>query len=125
MCIRDSKPRSSLRRRRGRAVSRSRRGPDPEERRTDGAAQPTAQPTPLLALAEGREEAALAGAPAGGSTRSVPALALTAVTTLVVTGATRAPDARALAAGTALDTPGLAHLVARCIALGGQFGLVG
>src|SRR5664280_1873349 len=56
---------------------------------------------------------------------SVLALALTAVTTLVVTGATRAPDARALAAGTALDTPGLAHLVARCIALGGQFGLVG
>src|SRR5664280_2946721 len=75
MCIRDSKPRSSLRRRRGRAVSRSRRGPDPEERRTDGAAQPTpllalvAQPAPLLALAEGREEAAVAGAPAGGSTR--------------------------------------------------------
>src|SRR5664279_4547775 len=41
-------------------------GPDPEERRTDGAAQPTpllalaAQPAPLLALAEGREEAAVA-----------------------------------------------------------------
>src|SRR5664279_7611 len=56
-------------------------GPDPEERRTDGAAQPTAQPTPLLALAaqpapllalaEGREEAALAGGPAGGSTHKL------------------------------------------------------
>src|SRR5664280_1421856 len=98
MCIRDSKPRSSLRRRRGRAVSRSRRGPDPEERRNDGAAQPTpllalvAQPAPLLALAEGREEAAVAGAGGGATTWPPP-------TTTGCTDVKSGPRTRASASG--------------------------
>jgi len=103
-------------------VSRSRRGPDPEERRTDGG---RLNQLPSSHSPRGERKLPSRVALPAAVPVSVLALALTAVTTLVVTGATRAPDARALAAGTALDTPGLAHLVARCIALGGQFGLVG